>query len=405
MITRFLQMALLPTALLLLAACDPPQATPAEYLTEEIPPCTPVPGSPVDPCELDGPPLDMGMAQYVPELGDEPRSLRKMLDGSTSPPAWVPHLVVRGTYLPNTVRCTAGDPFRPPPYLQDESGFEVNPRAIKCYVDVRANAYIFSSGPSALTMLLFHHIYWDGEYALDAEEGQTEQDVIEEVRQRFEAAIGDVFSGREHLVFLGPAVDLSSEAWQVVGIWDVQRQEDATVIAVHPYRDLWRRIRPDDYQTHRSALEMELPAFTQAVTTAHQARMEEYGGRIGADATLPMLVSDANQLRQYYTEVGAYDDPDNPPAQPPVAPPPPRLALERLDGSVAKGGVEWFSVTARDLDPSKSYYVLLTTDNGGVSFRADSCAHTPPVTSRPPQQPAPPPSGVPCRGAAERGAW
>ena len=32
---------------------------------------------------------------------------------------------------------------------------------------------------------------------------------------------------------------------------------------------------------------------------------------------LPMLVTDANQLESYFREVGAYDDPDNPPAQPP----------------------------------------------------------------------------------------
>ena len=89
------------------------------------------------------------------------------------------------------------------------------------------------------------------------------------------------------------------------------------MIAVHPNRDLWRRLRPDEYQTHLSKLEMELPAFTQAVTTAHQERVTEYEGRIGADADLPMLVSNADQLRQYYTEVGAYASGVPTPAQPP----------------------------------------------------------------------------------------
>ena len=243
-----------------------------------------------------------------------------MLDDDLQPPAWVTHLVLRGTYLPDTMRCTAGDRFRPPSYLSDEFDYDVNPRVIKCYIDMRANAYVLGSGPSTLTVYIARDIYWDGGYAgMAADEGTIEQDVIEEIRHQFEADIGDALAGREHVLFLGPPPDLSSETWQAIGYWDVQRQEDGVVIAVHPRRELWRHLRPDDYQTHRSALEMELPAFTQAVTTAHQARMEEYGGRIGADATLPMLVSDANQLRQYYTEVGAYDDPDNPPAQPPVA--------------------------------------------------------------------------------------
>ena len=89
--------------------------------------------------------------------------------------------------------------------------------------------------------------------------------------------------------------------------WDVQRREDGSVVAVHPHRDHWRSRA--DYQTYRSAVEMELPAFTQAATAAHQARLTEYGGRIGPEENLPMLVSDANQLRQYYNEVGAYSHP------------------------------------------------------------------------------------------------
>ena len=118
-------------------------------------------------------------------------------------------------------------------------------------------------------------------------------------------------------LFLGPATDVSTEVWEIIHVWDVQRRDDSTVIAVHPERDLWRTLRPDDYQTHISKLEMELPEFTRAVTTAHQARVTEYGGRIDADEDLPMLLTDANQLRQYFTAVGTYNDTDHPPAQPP----------------------------------------------------------------------------------------
>ena len=257
------------------------------------------------------------MAQYVPELGDEPLNIREMLDDDPPPPAWVPHLVLRGTYLPGTVRCTAGDLFRPPSYLQDEFGDTTEERSIKCYIDVRANVYVLGNGPSTLTTLLFVYSYCDHQYTSYLEEGQTEQDLVEEFRQQVETAIDDVFPSREHIMFLGPAVDLSSEAWRFMGYWDVQRQEDGTVVAVHPDRDLWRRRQPDDYQTYRSVLEMELPAFKQAVTEANQARVTQYEGRIGADEGLPMLVSDANQLRQYFIAVGAYDHPDGPPAQPP----------------------------------------------------------------------------------------
>ena len=303
---------------LLVVACEsePPSAPYTGYLEEEITPCTPVPNSSVDPCELDAPPIEGGIGQSGTDLGDEPSTIREMLDDSP-PPSWVPHLVVRGTYLPGTMRCTTGDIFRPPSYLRDELDYDINPSSIKCYTDVRANAYVLGSGPPTLTVMVFRWNYWDDDYTSSLEEGQTEQDLIEKDRQRFEGFITNLFPGREHMLFLGPDFDLSSEAWRLLGYWDVQRREDGTVVAIHPERDLWLSLQPKDYQTHSSTLEMELAAFTQAVTTANQARVAEYGGRIGTDPSLPMLVTDTNQLRQYYTAVGAYDHPDGPPAQPP----------------------------------------------------------------------------------------
>ncbi len=308
----------------------PTEPIPAtENLPREISPCTPAPGYFVDPCDPDAPPFQGAAAQSLPDLGSEPLSIREMLDDAPPPPAWVPHLVLRGTYLPGTVRCTAVDPFRPTPYLRDELDYETGPRSVKCYVDARSNAYVLGSGPSTLTVMVFRWIYWEGSYdpfTPYVYEGQTEQELIEEDMQRIEGFIRDLFVGREHIVFLGPDFDLSSEAWRALGTWDVQRRDDGTVVAVHPRRDLWASIRPDDYQTHLSTLEMPLPAFTQAVTTAHQARVAEYGGRIGADANLPKLVGNANQLRQYYTEVGAYA-----PGVPTPAPPPPLCGLAKSD--------------------------------------------------------------------------
>ena len=39
------------------------------------------------------------------------------------------------------------------------------------------------------------------------------------------------------VLFVGPAVDASTEVLQVFFTWDVQRREDDTAIAVHPFRD------------------------------------------------------------------------------------------------------------------------------------------------------------------------
>ena len=293
-------------------------ATVPSYLREEIPPCIPASGTNVGPCEPDAPFFDVGVASSVPYLGDEPLSMREFLDDDP-PPAWVTHLVLRGTYLPGTVRCAAGDLFSPPSYLEHEFVNFADSRAIKCYIDIRANSYVLGTGPSNLTVLVLSDPYWDAWLTRDWGEGNTGQDLLEQTMHGYEILIGQYFPGNEHIVFLGPPADLSSEAWRLQAAWDVQRREDGTVIAVHPERDLWRDLRPNDYQTHRSKLEVDLPAFAQEVNTAHQARVSEYGGRIGAGPSLPMLVTDGNRLSQYYTAVGAY----GPGVPIPVQPPPP----------------------------------------------------------------------------------
>ena len=288
-------------------------------MTEEIPPCTPVPGSPVDPCEPDAEQYETtgGGIGASYDLGDEPLSMRDLLNYDRVEHT---HIVLRGTYLADTVRCTAGNPYRPPSYLSDDEYYFIKYAIThNCYVDVRVGAYIFGSGPSTLTVLRFFDTYWR-EWIINIaeEDGKTEQEITEDRRRRLESHYAGVIGGREEVLFLGPADSISTEVWEVFEVWDVQRQEDSTVIAVHPDIDLWRTLRPHDFQTHISKLEMEFPAFTQALTAAHQARVTEYGGRIGADPSLPILVTDANQLRQYYTAVGAYDPGTFSPARPPA---------------------------------------------------------------------------------------
>ena len=108
--------------------------------------------------------------------------------------------------------------------------------------------------------------------------------------------------GREFVMFIRPSRSLSVEVMTVRYTWEVEWREDDMVVAIHPFNE---------------SLEMELPALKQAVTAAHQARVAANGGRIGADTDLPMLVSDVNQLRDYYTAVGAYDTGVPAPTQPP----------------------------------------------------------------------------------------
>ena len=325
MFIRAVSLLAMFTTLLLLAACDTGEPSGAEYLSEEIPPCTPVTGSTVDPCEPGLQWIDGG-GQY--SIGPEPRGLRLFLGDGSYGWTHVTHLVVRGTFLPGGVRCTSeGDVFRPPPHLSVSWPLSYNSKSIKCYADIRVNAYVVGSGPPTMTLMVGEHVYPfpAPQEIVDEWIGSLEQLLTE-------GGSGNNFTilppeggyvGREMVLFLGPSVDVSAEAWDLFHTWDVQLTEDDTAIAVHPFRDDWERI--DDFETYRSQLEMELSAFTQAVATANQARITEYGGRIAPSdiddrvegIDLPMLATDANRLSDFYTAIGAYNHPNGPPEQPP----------------------------------------------------------------------------------------
>ena len=311
-----------------------------EYLTENIPPCTPIEGSTVDPCtpdfQVDAGGGGMGSGVGSDIFDNPPRTIRSFLDGNGF--GHEAHAVIRATYIPGTIRCRWGVPFRP--LAARESGLFDNSLLIECFSDVRVNEYIVGSGPSQLTLMIYFFQYFRGEYAgMAAEAGVTENVImsafaaIDELRLQGGAAhSGGGVGGNEAVLFIGPSHNHGTEAWAVISTWDVQRIEDdegnETVVIVHPYRDVWRDAVPEDYQTLRSTtLEMTPAAFKQAATAASAARNIEYGGRIRpADfdrkkpgTTLPMIETDANRLKQFLTSAGAYDHPAGPPRQPPAA--------------------------------------------------------------------------------------
>ena len=327
-----------PEPLPKLAPVSTPTATPGPaptYLAEEIPPCMPAPGSSVDPCE----PGAKGTLITEPGsliIFDVPLLVEDLVSFPVS--VHTTHIALRGTYLPGTVRCTSGHQLRGPLYVgRGQASFGL---FIYCFADVRVNAYLLGTGPSTLTVIVEKSLYTrrgiydDDDYGVEqlesrrlayeralAEGGRFEYDGSprgENPRSRLvvtgpPGGIG----GREVVLFIGPSIRTSVEAWEVFWTWDVERREDGTVVALHPYREWFTT------PFEQSFAEMELPALTQAVTAAHQARVVANGGRIGEDTDLPMLVTDANLLRQYFSDpkVGGYAPGVPTPAQPPPVPP------------------------------------------------------------------------------------
>ena len=338
--TRIIAVTAALVALVALAACGgrstPTPLSPYEgYLASVTPPCEPAhahdgPGPTIDPCAPGAPPGLPTAAGSQPYIGDTPETITDVLEGTRvleSGPRFVPHVVVRGTYVLGTERCTWPHSWRTPSLV--EPSVE-GARIIKCFADVHVHEYILGTGPEriATEVLLYAPLDTDKEF-IDALAAYLEGLLVKSESGR--AGI----MGREMVLFLTLPLEYSVGAWESIPWigYDVQRQDDGTVVAVHPERGWWKA--RGEYATYRDQLEMTLPALKQAVTAAHEARVAKFGGRIGVDESLPMLVSDVHGLNDFMVSVVTYENggPAKPPPVPGQGDPNPDVGLD--DGMAA----------------------------------------------------------------------
>ena len=283
------------------------------YLTEEIPPCQPAAGSSTDPCaSQEGQQLGGSSEASLYFGDDEPFGVAAFVSGFSLTSST--HLIVRGTYLPNSVRCSLQEIRDRDPTSLGTSTF--------CFADIRANEYILGSGPPTLTVLVLEHGY--NQHLFTEEEREDVRLFLERVLVEggWIRNVGGFpdggIAGLEEIMFIGPSLELEMEAWEVHFSWNVEQKDDGTVIAAHPHRSVWER-RAENDETIRAALEMDLPTFRKEVSAAHRARLTAYGGRTGPSTELPMIQTDANRITELYTSLGQYSHPDGPPESPPPA--------------------------------------------------------------------------------------
>ena len=290
---------------------------PPVYLEEMIPPCVPPADTDADPCAL-GPrePLpasddsENDTVAATPMPIDEVTLIKDVMLGkafaySDLLPSLITHIVIRGTVLVGTTRCNDY-------YMKLATYYtnRINEGLIRvhCFVDVRVNEYLVGEGPPVLPVSLYVNVttfsdregYMDREDTIDFYGGEDVwianlfDDPAEWVAQTYE--------GREMVLFLGLPFAITLEAFVArnpFGRWFVQRDEDGTIRAV---AESSTKIRDP---VKRAEGNIPLAELERRIAAAAINRNAVTGGRIGTDPSLPLLVSDANDLRTHYKAIGA----------------------------------------------------------------------------------------------------
>ena len=245
-------------------------------------------------------------------MEDQPFGLRLLLGNG----AFAKHIVLRGTYLPDTVRCEGKSYTRLPKHPQ--GGHEA--LRVNCFVDIRVNEYFLGSGPTSLTVVA---LSWPSFFVFNEADTELATRNLESVLVEGGYLGGAEVPQRRHRRQGEGHASRACTGLRFRGMADLpdprpERQSDDTVKIVHRDLDYWQR--QENYETlYQSNVEWTPAQFTKAIVAADATRREDYDGRSGDDARDPMLVTNAANLRDIHVETGNFSHPDGPPAPPPPA--------------------------------------------------------------------------------------
>ena len=283
---------------------------PVSYLEEVIPPCVPLEGFERDTCPREIPARGPTSVGASTTLLTELPTFSDTLLGSIGGGMAAPHIVVRATIKPDTTRCDIypstpfdHDPYQGEAWVYDEYALYI------CFMEARVNEYIVGEGPPELTVAVKERlISW-------SELGDAA--IVPEYDAREVGSMISVYPGKELVMFLGPVWTTSVEAWYIQPLyhrlWFVQRNEGGV-----------RAVSEDITVTNNPELlsQMNLPLdeLVRKIKEAAEERLVLTEGRIGTRPGLPMLVTDANMLQDFYQQTGAVYEGENATVLPPPVP-------------------------------------------------------------------------------------
>ena len=295
-------------------ATEPSLALKSEILNAVVPPCTPYPGSRVDPCERRDTwprlnPYVSGSYELIHPVPTLEELYLSIIDTEQYNSA--PQFVVRAIPIPGSTRCGTFSSFG-----SEFTAFSGNREGAsdhtRCWVDLAVNEYIINSGPARLTIDIGVWIP-----NLDREGLANDARVF-----------GERFEGWEWVITLNGPIDPNNASWRMRWRQDVQMREDGSVVVVSWSKKDYMLISPPEFRSiNLQRLETTLQEYRRIAKSAYAKFSERTRGRImvGNDINgnpLPHLAKDATDesLRNYISEVKVVEASEYSSTWPPPAP-------------------------------------------------------------------------------------
>ena len=306
-----------------------PNTEPAvSYLVATVEACSPVADTDADPCDPDRYLNYRGYVEYS-EPGQLISWLKGVMHFRPYPPDttqevvrrrlenalieeerfgnyYLPHVVVRGVFLPGTSRCAVNEEVL---RLADE-GMKLHswpdPEGgigyVSCFIDFQARDYLFGKGPQYLTVSTPSKLFYT------VEEHQRYK--TERYQTALAAAHDELWEGNEAILWLGiHRWSAKVEVWGAIWITNVQRDQNGQVVVATPGPAYHSSQGPNEPYVDR--IYPPLDDFRHDLRAAFEEIVEELELK---------PIGDANQkhLRALYASHGAHDikdvETDLPPA-------------------------------------------------------------------------------------------
>ncbi|MCY4474071.1 MAG: hypothetical protein OXC83_01390 [Chloroflexi bacterium] len=267
-----------------------------EYHLFPYPPCIPFAGSTQNPCDPET--IEFASTHGTLTGGGDGASitLENWITRNVVPAA-ATHIVFRGTYAPDTTRCTTYDDTYQAFHDFDS---EIDYRVLICHTDIRVNEYIVGDGERDLTVGVFMFPFEKNWFP-----DETTDEFINNV-EHHRSTISSIVESKEFVVMLQPSFLLELQGWIATGNFRLIQRDSSDVYVKTPFD---------------GDAEVLLTDFQQRVAKAHDELVTTNEGRIGAADQLPRFIDDTNNLEEFFNAIGAYDHPTLIPLKPPIVEP------------------------------------------------------------------------------------